>query len=82
MLGGAGGQLALLVLGCVGLGAGVDQAPAEQAFLVLAQIKLQNYSRAAKSADFTQISLFSDFAQQIIYLNFELPCMPLLVFFL
>ena len=76
MLGGAGGQLALLVLGSVGLGAGVDQAPAEQAFLVLVQIKLQNYSRAAKSAYFTQISLFSDFAQQIIYFNFELPCMP------
>ena len=57
MLGGAGGQLALLVLGCVGLGAGVDQAPAEQAFLVLAQIKLQNCSRAAESTDFTQISL-------------------------
>ena len=57
MLGGAGGQLALLVLGRIGLGARIDQAPTEQVVLVLALIKLQNCSRAAESKDFTQISL-------------------------
>ena len=40
MLGGAGRQLALLVLGRIGLGARIDKAPAEQAIVVLAQIKL------------------------------------------